>query len=69
MIVFPIEHGDTVLVNFVGICYSPDKEGTVFEGKTVEDVSEVELLEQFEGWEEEAQQILKVCKIVGVCSH
>lgn len=69
MIVFPIEHGDTVLVNFVGICYSPDKEGTVFEGKTVEDVSEVELLEQFQGWENEAQQILEVCKNVGVCSN
>ena len=60
MIVFPIEHDGSHIVNFVGFCYSPEKEGTVYPGKTVEKVSEEELLDQFKGWEEETQQLLKV---------
>ena len=60
MIVFPIEHDGSVMVNFVGICFFPGKEGTIYRGKTVETVSEEELLEQYKGWEDETQQLLSV---------
>ncbi|KAI5116471.1 hypothetical protein M0805_001634 [Coniferiporia weirii] len=57
LIVFPISHGR--LINIVAFCSWPDKVGTIFEGKTVEDRSKEELLELYVGWEEEVQQLLQ----------
>ncbi|THH08567.1 hypothetical protein EW145_g2622 [Phellinidium pouzarii] len=57
VIVFPISHGR--LVNIVAFCSWPDKVGTIFEGKTVEDRSKEELFELYAGWEEEVQQLLQ----------
>ncbi|KAH8111730.1 FAD/NAD-binding domain-containing protein [Phellopilus nigrolimitatus] len=47
------------LINVVAFCSWPEKEGTTFEGKTVEERSKAELLEQYVGWEEEVQQLLQ----------
>ncbi|THH08560.1 hypothetical protein EW145_g2621 [Phellinidium pouzarii] len=58
-IVFPISQGR--LMNVVAFCSWPDKVGTIFEGKTVEDRSKEELLELYAGWEEEVQKLLQVC--------
>lgn len=48
------------LINIVAFCSWPDRDGTVFEGKTVEERTQAELLEQYQGWEEEVQQLLQV---------
>ncbi|KAH8111716.1 FAD/NAD-binding domain-containing protein [Phellopilus nigrolimitatus] len=57
LIVFPLSQGR--LINVVAFCSWPEKEGTIFEGKTVEERSKAELLEQYVGWEEEVQQVLQ----------
>ena len=58
LIVFPIAKGQ--LINVVAFCSWPDKEGTVYEGKIVEERAQEELLKQYEGWEDEVQQLLQV---------
>ncbi|KAH8111733.1 FAD/NAD-binding domain-containing protein [Phellopilus nigrolimitatus] len=57
VIAFPISRGR--LVNVVAFCSWPEKEWTIFEGKTVEERGKAELLEQYVGWEEEVQQLLQ----------
>ena len=46
--------------NVVAFCTEPEKEGTEFVGKLVESRSQEELLRQYEGWEPELVDILKV---------
>ena len=48
------------LVNLVAFVSWPDKVGTIYEGKMVEETSKEELFKHYEGWEEEAQQLLQV---------
>ncbi|KAH8111735.1 hypothetical protein DFH11DRAFT_575240 [Phellopilus nigrolimitatus] len=55
IIAFPISRGR--LINVVAFCSWFEKEGTIFEGKTVEERSKAELLEQYKGWEDEVQQL------------
>ncbi|KAH8111717.1 FAD/NAD-binding domain-containing protein [Phellopilus nigrolimitatus] len=57
LIVFPISRGR--LINVVAFCSWPEKEGTVFEGRTVEECTKSELLEQYVSWEDEVQQLLQ----------
>ena len=44
----------------MAFCSWPEKEGTPLEGKISSEASQEEVLEQFAGWEDEAQQILQV---------
>ena len=46
--------------NVVAFCSEPEKEGTEFIGKPVESRSQEELLGEYEGWEPELVDILKV---------
>ncbi|KAI5118815.1 hypothetical protein M0805_000203 [Coniferiporia weirii] len=57
IIVFPISRGR--LINVVAFCSWPEKDGTIFEGKIVEECDKEELLKQYTGWEEEVQQLLQ----------
>lgn len=47
-------------MNFVGFVTEPEKEGTIWEGKTVESRTHEELVADFKGWEPEVQQLVKV---------
>lgn len=47
-------------VNFVGFYSQREKEGTIWEGKTVEDRSVEEVAAAFGGWTPEAEQLIKV---------
>ena len=44
----------------MAFCSWPEKEGMPLEGKISGEASQEEVLEQFAGWEDEAQQILQV---------
>ncbi|EJC97543.1 FAD/NAD-binding domain-containing protein [Fomitiporia mediterranea MF3/22] len=57
IIVFPISKGR--LINVVAFCSWPNNDGSVFDGKIVEECSQMELLEQYRGWEDEVPQLLK----------
>ncbi|KAI5119670.1 hypothetical protein M0805_007760 [Coniferiporia weirii] len=57
VITYPISHGR--LINIAAVRSWPDKDGTIFEGNTVEPCSKEELIEQYVGWEEEVQQLLQ----------
>ncbi|KAH8111745.1 FAD/NAD-binding domain-containing protein [Phellopilus nigrolimitatus] len=57
VVAYPISHGR--FVNVAAFCTMPEKEGTNFEGKMVEDASQAVLLEQFDGWEEDVMQLLQ----------
>ena len=48
------------LINVVAFCSWPEKEGTKWTGNIVEQRTQEELLEHFEGWEEEVVQLLTV---------
>ena len=58
IIAFPIKKRG--VINIVAFCSWPEKEGTPLEGKISGEASQEEVLEQFTGWEDEAQQILQV---------
>ena len=58
IITYPISNGR--LVNVVAFCSWPDREGSTYDGKMVEERTQEELLKQYEGWEEEVQQLLQV---------
>ena len=47
LIVFPMTHHHSKLINIVAACSWPEKEGTVFEGPTVEDRPQQELADLF----------------------
>ena len=65
LIVYPISLGK--LINVVAFCSWPDKEGTKWEGKTVEECTQAELFAQYEGWEPEVQHLLQVrCSVSSV---
>ncbi len=48
------------MVNFVGFVSQPDKEGTVWEGKSVEQRTHEDVAVAFQGWEAEVEQLVKV---------
>ena len=50
------------LVNLVAFVSWPDKVGTIYQGKMVEETSKEELFKHYEGWEEEVQQLLQVSR-------
>ena len=53
-------HNHATLINIVAACSWPEKEGTKYEGTTVEDRPQQELLDLFVDWEQEVKDILKV---------
>ncbi|TDL26535.1 salicylate hydroxylase [Rickenella mellea] len=57
VIVFPMVHKK--LINVVAFCSEPSKEGTTFDGQSVQEVPQSELLEQYAGWEKEVTDLLK----------
>ena len=61
---YPISH--LKLINFVGFRTYAEKEGTRFDGMFMEERPREELLEHFEGWDEEVQQLLQVCAACSV---
>lgn len=48
-----------MLVNVAAFCSWPEKEGTIHEGKEVEERSQEELIQLYEGWEPEVQQLVQ----------
>lgn len=58
IVAYPISHAK--VINFVGFCTVPEKEGTVYEGKIMEERTRAELLEYFVGWDDEVQQLIQV---------
>ncbi|KAF9026005.1 FAD/NAD-binding domain-containing protein [Hymenopellis radicata] len=54
---YPIAQGK--LINVSAVVYRPGVKGTSYEGKTVEDRSQEELLQHYGGWEEEVQHLLR----------
>ena len=52
------------VINVVAFCMQPQMEGVPFEGKMSESSVLSEILDQYEGWEEEVQQILRVRKYI-----
>lgn len=58
MVTFPISQGR--LLNVVIFCRTGDALGTSYEGRWVMDVSEKEILNQFEDWEVRARALAKV---------
>ncbi|EMD35854.1 hypothetical protein CERSUDRAFT_106536 [Gelatoporia subvermispora B] len=54
---YPISHGK--LINFVGFYTHPGGEGTLYEGRWVQDVPLEEVLEKYVGWEPEVEEMLK----------
>ena len=48
------------MINFVGFVSHPEKEGTIWEGKTVEQRTHEDLAAAYQGWESEVEQLVKV---------
>lgn len=61
MLAIPISGGR--FINVGAVYTEPDKEGTVFGGDVVQIRPQQEMLDQFEGWEEEVLQVLRVRRI------
>ncbi|KAF9443216.1 salicylate hydroxylase [Macrolepiota fuliginosa MF-IS2] len=57
IVAYPISKGR--LINVVVFFSEPEKEGTPFLGEVMREVSQDEVLGQFEGWEDEAIDLLK----------
>jgi len=57
IIAFPVSLGK--LVNFVGFVSKPEMEGTVWEGKTVQQRTHEDVANEFQGWETEVEQLVK----------
>lgn len=57
LVVFPISRGK--LINVVAFFSRPDQEGTQYEGPTVTNVTQEELLSAFEDFEQPAQDLLR----------
>lgn len=48
------------LINTVAFYSEPEKEGIPFPGEAVQEASQDEVLSRFEGWEDEAIELLRV---------
>ena len=59
---YPISH--LKLINFVGFRTYAEKEGTLFDGVVMEERRQEELLELYDGWCKEVQQLIQVCTAV-----
>jgi len=57
IVAFPISRGKAV--NFVGFASQPEREGAVFEGKTVEQRTREDVAAAYHGWEAEVQQLVQ----------
>lgn len=67
IVAYPISHAK--VINFVGFCTLPEKEGSVYEGKIMEESTQEELLEYFVGWEDAVQQLVQVRVKLNHLSH
>lgn len=54
----PISRG--AFINVAAFVSWPEKAGTTYEGKMVEETNEEVLMQHFAGWEDEVQQLLQV---------
>lgn len=67
MVTYPVSQGQ--LLNVVIFCHNHAAFGTPFEGRWVMDVSEEEVVDQFEDWEIRAKALAKVVdNILVACS-
>lgn len=57
--VFPISQGQQV--NVVAFVSQPEKEGSFYDKPWVHDANKDTLYAEYEGWEDEVQQLLQVC--------
>ena len=58
IVAFPVSNNR--LINVGASCLFPEKEGSLAMGAITRDVPQEELLAQFEGWEEQVQQLCQV---------
>jgi len=52
---YPVSHGG--FINWIGFKTRPEMEGTLYEGKSAEEAPKEEILELFDGWEKEVQDM------------
>ncbi|TFY64904.1 hypothetical protein EVG20_g5781 [Dentipellis fragilis] len=57
IIVYPISNG--AFINFLAFYTVPDGEGTPYEGKWMRDAPKEEVLDAFQGWEPDVQELLE----------
>lgn len=55
---YPVSHGG--FINWIGFKTRPEMEGTLYEGKSAEEAPKEEILELFDGWEKEVQDMTQV---------
>jgi len=78
IIAFPVSLGK--MVNFVGFVSQPEMEGTVWEGRTVEQRTHEDVAIAYQGWEAEVEQLVEcidnpsmwainTLKALPICSH
>ena len=58
IVCFPVSRG--TMINFVGFVSHPEKEGTIWESKMVEQRTHEDLAAAYQGWEPEVEQLVKV---------
>ncbi|KAI0750640.1 FAD/NAD(P)-binding domain-containing protein [Daedaleopsis nitida] len=59
LVTYPISQGQ--IVNVAALVSHPDREGTVYDGPWTSSVSKEEITDRYQGWEPDAQVIVKMC--------